>query len=95
MTVGSATTAAQECLVYGLVQECAKMARMAPPPIAAADMSASRLAHALAAGELTAVEAHIARIEEVDPRLNAVVVPLFDDARDRARLWPSSVRPMP
>ena len=51
-------------------------------------LSASRLAQAIAAGELSAVEAveaHIARIEEVNPRLNAVVVPLFDDARARAQ----------
>ena len=57
-------------------------------PTAITDMSASRLAQTIAGGELSAVEAvdaHIARIEEVNPRLNAVVVPLFDDARDRAR----------
>jgi Asp-tRNA(Asn)/Glu-tRNA(Gln) amidotransferase A subunit family amidase len=61
-------------------------------------LSASALAKLIAAGELTAVEAvesHIARIEQVNPRLNAVVVPLFDEARDRARqadLTPSSER---
>jgi Asp-tRNA(Asn)/Glu-tRNA(Gln) amidotransferase A subunit family amidase len=51
-------------------------------------LSASALAQAIAAGEITAadaVEAHIARIEAINPRLNAVVVPLFDDARGRAR----------
>ena len=51
-------------------------------------LSASRLAQTIAAGELSAVEAveaHIARIEEVNPRLNAVVVRLFDDARIRAQ----------
>jgi fatty acid amide hydrolase len=54
----------------------------------ATTLSASRLAQAMAAGELSAVdavEAHIARIEAVNPRLNAVVVPLFEDARLRAR----------
>src|ERR1051326_1247254 len=51
-------------------------------------LSASRLARAIAAGELSAVdavEAHIARIEAVNPSLNAVVVPLFEDARARAQ----------
>src|SRR3982074_2001665 len=51
-------------------------------------LSVSHLARAIATGELSAVEtveAHIARIEEVNPRLNAVVVPLFDDARIRAQ----------
>ena len=45
------------------------------------------MARAIARRELSAVEAveaHIARIEEVNPPLNAVVVPLFDDARARA-----------
>jgi fatty acid amide hydrolase len=52
------------------------------------NLSASGLARAIAIGELSAVEAvdaHIARIEEVNPRLNAVVVQLFDDARIRAQ----------
>jgi fatty acid amide hydrolase len=52
------------------------------------DLCATDLAHAIATRELTAVdavEAHIARIEAVNPELNAVVVPLFDDARERAR----------
>lgn len=51
-------------------------------------LSASQIATAIAAGDLTAteaVEAHIARIEQVNPRLNAMVLPLFDDARTRAR----------
>jgi fatty acid amide hydrolase len=61
-------------------------------------LSASALAKSIAAGQLTAVEAvesHIARIEEINPRFNAVVVPLFEEARDRARqadLTPSSER---
>ena len=51
-------------------------------------LSAADLAKAIAAGDLTAVDAVdacIARIEEVNLRLNAVVVPLFDEARTRAR----------
>ena len=51
-------------------------------------LSASALAKSIAAGAVTAVEAvesHIARIEEINPRLNAVVVPLFEEARARAR----------
>lgn len=61
---------------------------MNPSTTTPTSLSASRLAQAIAAGELSAVEAvdaHIARIEEVNPRLNAVVVPLFDDARARAQ----------
>ena len=52
------------------------------------DLCATDLARAIAAGELTAVDAvdaHIARIEAVNPELNAVVVPLFEDARERAQ----------
>jgi fatty acid amide hydrolase len=52
------------------------------------DLSARQLAQAIAARQfsaLEAVEAHIARIEAVNPALNAVVVPLFDDARRRAQ----------
>lgn len=48
---------------------------------------AAELARAIAAGELSsseAVAAHIDRIEEVDPRLNAVVVPRFEEARHEA-----------
>jgi Asp-tRNA(Asn)/Glu-tRNA(Gln) amidotransferase A subunit family amidase len=51
-------------------------------------LSASDLAESIAAGNLTAVdavEAHIARIEQVNPQLNAVVVPLFEQARQQAR----------
>lgn len=61
-------------------------------------LSASALAKSIAAGELTAVEAvesHIARIEQINPRLNALVVPLFEEARRSARqadLTPSSER---
>ena len=51
-------------------------------------LSASRLARAIATGELSAaeaVDAHIARIEKINPQLNAVVVPLFEDARKQAK----------
>lgn len=52
------------------------------------NLSASELVQAIARNDLPVtdvVEAHIARIESVNPELNAVVVPLFDDARKRAR----------
>jgi len=52
------------------------------------DLSASQLLTLLASGEVTsaaAVNAHIARIQDVDPRLNAVVVNRFDAARRDAR----------
>jgi fatty acid amide hydrolase len=50
--------------------------------------SASELARRIADGSITsadAVEAHIARIERVNPALNAVVVKRYDDARAEAR----------
>ncbi|HEY0396427.1 MAG TPA: amidase family protein [Candidatus Elarobacter sp.] len=50
--------------------------------------TASELAARIAAGDLSAsdaVEAHIARIEAVNPRLNAVVVKRYDEARAEAR----------
>ena len=50
-------------------------------------MGAAEIARRVAAGELSCVqvvEAHIRRIEAVNPRLNALVVPLFDRARDEA-----------
>ncbi len=46
--------------------------------------TATHLARLIRSGQLSArevVEAHIRRIEMVNPRLNAVVVPLFDQAR--------------
>jgi fatty acid amide hydrolase len=52
-------------------------------------LSASEIAASIATGQLTAVEAveaHIARIEGVNRSLNAVVVPLFDNAMERARV---------
>ncbi len=51
-------------------------------------LSAVELAHRIANGEISAVEAveaHIARIEEVNGRLNAVVVRRYDQARAEAR----------
>lgn len=51
-------------------------------------MGAAELARRIRARELSAaevVDAYIARIEEVNPRLNAVVVPLFDQARAEAK----------
>ena len=50
-------------------------------------LSASELARRIAAGRLSSqevVEAHIRRIEVVNPRLNAVVVSLFEQARAEA-----------
>jgi fatty acid amide hydrolase len=50
-------------------------------------MGARELARKIQARELTSsevTEAFIHRIEEVDPLLNAVVVPLFDEARSQA-----------
>ena len=49
--------------------------------------SASELAEQLREGELSArevIEAHIRRIEKVNPHLNAVVIPLFEQARTQA-----------
>jgi Asp-tRNA(Asn)/Glu-tRNA(Gln) amidotransferase A subunit family amidase len=51
------------------------------------DLSASELARRIVAGRLSSqevVEAHIRHIEAVNPRLNAVVVPLFEQARAEA-----------
>ena len=50
--------------------------------------SASELATKIKAGEFSAhevTEAHIQRIEEVNGKLNAVVIPLFDQARAQAK----------
>ncbi len=47
-------------------------------------LTASELAERIRAGDLSSqevVEAHIRRIDAVNPRLNAVVLPLFDQAR--------------
>ena len=51
-------------------------------------LAAGELRERIAAGALSAaevVEAHIRRIEAVNPRLNALVVPLFDQARSQAK----------
>lgn len=50
-------------------------------------LSATELANLIRTGEVSArevTEAHIRRIEEVDTELNAVVIPLFDEARAQA-----------
>jgi fatty acid amide hydrolase len=50
-------------------------------------MGAAEIARRVAAGDLSCrqvVDAHIRRIEAVNPRVNALVVPLFDRARDEA-----------
>ncbi len=50
-------------------------------------LSAMEMARQIAAGGLTSrevVEAHIRRIQQVNPLLNAVVVPLFEQARQEA-----------
>jgi amidase len=55
------------------------------PPITV--LSATELAAKARSGELSVteiVEAHIERIEQVNPRLNAVVTPLFEQARTAA-----------
>jgi Asp-tRNA(Asn)/Glu-tRNA(Gln) amidotransferase A subunit family amidase len=52
------------------------------------NMSATELACLITAGELSAtevVETHIHRIEQVNSKLNAVVVPLFEQARTEAK----------
>src|SRR5262245_12078456 len=51
-------------------------------------LPAVELAARIARGELSAVdalEAYLARIEKLNPRLNAVVTPRFDEARVAAR----------
>jgi fatty acid amide hydrolase len=50
-------------------------------------LTATELAQQIKAGELSAgqvVDAHIHRIEQVNPRINAVVIPLFEQARKEA-----------
>jgi fatty acid amide hydrolase len=51
------------------------------------DLSASELAQKIKAGHLSSqevVEPHIRRIEAVNPQLNALVIPLFEEARTQA-----------
>jgi fatty acid amide hydrolase len=68
-----------------------------------AGCSAAELAGLIARGEVSALEvvdAHIARIEQVNPRLNAVVVRRYDEARaeaqqaDRRRLRGAPLGPL-
>ena len=52
------------------------------------DMTACQLARQIADGKMSsteAVEAHVRQIESVNPSLNAVVVPLFEQAMSEAR----------
>ena len=52
-------------------------------------LGASELVAAIKAGDLSAkevVDAQIRHIETVNPALNAVVIPLFDEARAQAKL---------
>lgn len=59
------------------------------------DAPAWRLAALIRSGEVSPVEvvdAHIARVEEVNPRLNAMVAERFDDARREARAAEARVR---
>jgi fatty acid amide hydrolase len=56
-------------------------------PTTSLTLGAGGIANCVASGDLSArevVEEHIRRIEEVNSRLNAVVVPLFDRARNDA-----------
>src|SRR5687767_7438709 len=65
------------------------MKQLASAPSELTRMSASQLARQIAHGRVSseeAVEAHIARIEAVNPQLNAVVVKLYDEARRGARI---------
>jgi fatty acid amide hydrolase len=52
-----------------------------------AGISSTEIAQKIKAGEITSkevVEAHIRRIEDVNPNLNALVIPLFDEALAQA-----------
>ena len=58
-----------------------------PQSLALADMSASEIARRIAARDLSsaeAVEHFVARLEAVNPKLNAVTVALYDRARKKA-----------
>lgn len=60
---------------------------ISPPRTDLFQLSASEMARQIAAGTLTSAElidAHILRIEAVNPRINAVVVPLFAQASAQA-----------
>jgi fatty acid amide hydrolase len=57
-------------------------------PTALTELSAAHLARRIAQGDVsaaTAVEAHIARIEQVNPAINAVVVKRYNEARREAQ----------
>jgi amidase len=60
------------------------------------EMDGTQLAHLLRKGEVTsreAVEAAIRRAEEVNPTLNAIVLPRFERALDEADAWtPGRIR---
>lgn len=59
----------------------------ATPTTALVGLGAAELAGRIARGEIMAreaVEAHIARLEAINPALNAIVVPRFDEARAEA-----------
>ena len=58
-----------------------------PPAAALQDMSASEIVRRIAARDLSAAEAvehFIARLETVNPKLNAVTVNLYESARKKA-----------
>ena len=60
----------------------------APPPPKILTSSASQMARMLRSGQLSAsdlLEMHIARIEQVNPQLNALVATRFQEARREAR----------
>jgi fatty acid amide hydrolase len=59
------------------------MTRTPPAPDETTELGAAELARRIAAGALSSrevVEAHVRRIEEVNPRLNAIVVRRFEEA---------------
>jgi fatty acid amide hydrolase len=66
-----------------------------PEPVEPTELGASALAHAIATQRLRAsdvVEAYIRRIEQVNPRLNALVFERFADARREASAADQRVR---
>jgi len=66
-----------------------------PPERSIVGLSASELAEGIRVGELSVSEvvgAHIERIDAVNPQINAVVVPLFDEARVQASAADDALR---
>jgi len=64
------------------------MAPGAPPRDALLELSAAELARRIHSGETSSaevVESYLARIAEVEPKIHAVAVPLFDQARQEAQ----------